>query len=143
MSVLNVQDLSGDTLAWAVCYAQAIQEILGDRRDRRPLKADHAQAMEVMEEIDVMNLTPEQLLAKVIIHRIAVFEDNGRWYATPSEEIAMWRRDLDGEEALAMIFEEDAIQGDSYEVAVKRCFVRMTLGHQITIPNQFPVKNAV
>lgn len=138
MSDANQQILfgqgEGEGLDWAVQYAETMEAVLEGRRDKRPLKADFAQVSESMKGTTVTPWNHEQLLSAVITKCIACFEDGGKWFALPSYEIATWMRDGDGGMPQAMIYEEDVVKGESYEIAIKRCYVKMVLGGSIRIP---------
>lgn len=134
MTMLRTKDLSGEALEWSFQYAGIIQEIIGDRRDSRPRRADHAEALERMTALSPEPLDAEHILALITTHRIATFEDNRVWYALPSSDIASWRRDMDGDEMLAMIDEEDVVSASTLPDAVKKCFVRMVLGDHVDTP---------
>lgn len=126
---------AGEGLDWAVQYAEAMEVVLEGRRDKRPLKADIAQVSEVMKDATITQWNAEQLLSAVITKRIACFEDCGQWYATPSDKIASYMPDLDGAMPKAMIYEEDVFKGDTFEIAVKRCYVNIVLGSTINVPD--------
>lgn len=126
---------AGEGLDWAVQYAEAMEVVLKGRRDKRPLKADIAQISEAMKDAIITQWNAEQLLSAVITRRIACFEDCGQWYAIPSDEIARHTPDQDGAMPKAMIYEEDVSQGDTCEMAVKRCYVKMVLGSTINVPD--------
>lgn len=125
---------TGEGLDWAVQYAEAMEAVLEGRRGKRPLKADIAQVSDAMADATVTPWNAEQLMSAVITKRIACFEDGDTWYALPSCEIATWMRDGDGGMPQAMIYEEDVVEGETYAMAVKRCYVRMVLGSTITVP---------
>jgi hypothetical protein len=135
MTVVKTKNLSGESLDWAVEYARTIQKVLAARTAVRPVKTDHAEVALLMLEIaKIPTLDPGELFAIAAQERIASFEDSGKWYALPSDEIVAWRRDLDGDEAQAMIFKEDVIQGETPEIAIKRCYVSIVLGESVEIP---------
>lgn len=138
MSDANQQTLfgqgDGEGLDWAVQYAEFMEALLEDRRDKRPLKADIARVSEIMKSVTVTPWTREQVFSAVITKEIATFKDGDHWYALPSYEIATWMRDGDGGMPQAMIYENDVSQGETYEVAVKRCYVNMVLGRSIRVP---------
>ena len=134
MKTVHVQTLFGESVDWAVQYAQAMEAILEGRGDKRPLKADHAEVLEAMKDAKITPWNGEQLLSAVITKRIATYEDCDQWYAAPSSEIATWMADRDGGMPHAMIYENDAFQGKTFELAVKRCYVSMVLGKSINVP---------
>jgi hypothetical protein len=135
MAVIETKNLSGESLEWAVEYARTIQKVLAARTALRPVKADYSEvALLMLEVAKIPTLDQGELFDIVAQERIASFEDSGKWYALLSDEIVTWRRDLDGEEAQAMIFKEDVIQGDTPEIAIKRCYVSIVLGRIVEIP---------
>lgn len=133
MTTIRTQDLSGDALDWASRYVEVIREVIGDRRDRRPQRADRAAALERMASYSPVSLGAEQLLSLITDNKIATFEDNRVWYALPSREIATWWRNMDGDEMLAMIAEEDVVSASTLPDAVKKCLVRMVLGTSVEV----------
>ncbi len=133
MTNVNSNNLSGAALDWAVKYALVLNDVMGERPDRRPLRAEHAKAKSFMEEITVAPLDELAIYKLSTQHNYCTFEDGGKWFAVV--EPCNWSRDQDGNTTQISVYEEDSVQGDNVLVAIQRCFVSHQLGYEVEVPD--------
>lgn len=128
MNWVNVKDMTIEQLEFAVGYAHILQSILKDRKDVRPLKADHQEALNHSDMINANHVKISELNIVPILslHKISIFEDD-KWFAFKPDTLSVGMKDHDGTTTLVIGYEEDAYQGETIEEAVLRCFVATVL----------------
>lgn len=128
---------SEHSVNWTVQYCKFLRESAAGRHDR-PTVADHAYARAQMSKFALPAVPPptsDEVLRLMAQERIAVFEDNGKWYALPSDKLSTWIRDQDGNQVQAAIYEEDVIPGINMTDAILSCFVRIVISD---MPERMP-----
>lgn len=128
MTWINIKDMTIEQLEFAVGYSQVLRSIIKDRKDVRPLKADHEAALEHLDMIKSNRVKIDELIITpfLSLYEISVFKDN-KWFAFSPDSLSVGMRDQDGTTTLFMSYPEDAYEGDTLEEAVLRCFVAITL----------------
>lgn len=118
MPLIAPSELTGPQLDWAVGYFRCMKATNGKPVLSRDL-------MDKAVKNGMASPSTDWAEGGALMHeaRISVFELNGKWFAAPSDELANYRRDLDGETAKIMVFEENVTEGDTPLIAIARCYI--------------------
>ena len=109
----KTKDLSGEALEWAIGFAEFFQKALIKENCESPNVWDAEKMLSVMKD-----------------YCIGVFEDEGKWFASPSLEIVSLMEGPNNGEMKEKPYREwlqcnnpFLFEGESMEEAVKRCYI--------------------
>ncbi|MNI82707.1 hypothetical protein D3C73_1394500 [compost metagenome] len=112
-----------------------MRQVQAGRGDLRVRNNDREQADLIMKDLVVSPISPVEAFDLLESFRIALVEDCSTWFALPSDEVANWGYDRNGDLIRASIYEEDGVQGNSLIEAIQRCVVLIVLGRVIDVPD--------